>query len=66
MTGSRMNVTEWKQAAIDHFRDGKATDQEWAELAECLLWHSEHEGLEILDPVIDPEAFAAESQPENT
>lgn len=31
-----MSITDWKAAAIDWFKTGKATDEQWDELAEVL------------------------------
>lgn len=45
-----MNIRVWKDSAIDWFRSGHATDEQWEEMAEALLNRSENEGLNnVLD-----------------
>lgn len=40
-----LDFRDWKNAAIDWFSQGKATDEQWEEMAEALLDRSEDEGL---------------------
>jgi hypothetical protein len=52
-----MTIQEYKRAVLDLFRSGRATDEQWQEMAECVLWTSEH-GLEFvtaIDAVCCPE-----------
>ena len=40
-----MDIRDWKKAAIDWFKSGHATDEQWEVMAECLLDRSEGDGL---------------------
>jgi hypothetical protein len=58
-----MDIEQWKQAAIRHFRSGTATDEHWQVVASCLLHASESEGLDGgLDQIIDPDSLGPEDE----
>jgi hypothetical protein len=60
-----MDIEQWKQAAIRHFKSGGATDEHWQVMASCLLHASESEGLDgDLDQIIDPNSLSPPSYPE--
>lgn len=47
-----MNIAEYKAAVIELFRSGRATPEQWEEMASCAAWCSENvyeqgEGYEI-------------------
>ena len=40
-----MDIRDWKESAVEWFKTGYATDEQWEEMAEALLDRSENEGL---------------------
>ena len=40
-----MDIRDWKDSAIDWFKGGNATEEQWEEMAEALLDRSENDGL---------------------
>jgi len=51
-----MTGKEYKDKAIELFKSGKATEEQWQELGEALLYVSEScgEKIEAIDNTIDP------------
>lgn len=44
-----MNTKDWKDAAIQWFRDGYAAPEDWQTMADVLCEQSENDGLGFLD-----------------
>ena len=54
-----MNIDEYMSAVIDLFKSGRATEQQWKSLGECVLAQSESEGGKsdaIDDEVLGPQS----------
>lgn len=51
-----MNISKYKETAIDLFKSGKASDEQWTELGGALLFVSETSGeiIKTIDNTIDP------------
>lgn len=48
-----MNIDEYKAAVIALFKSGNATDEQWEEMASCILCASEgSDGTDAIDDVI--------------
>ena len=61
-----MDIRAWKDAAINWFRSGHATDEQWEEAAQALLDRSENDGLHNgLDTSIFNHACFKGATPEN-
>lgn len=53
-----MNINDYKQAVVELFKSGKATENQWIELGEAILLISELEDsitrVQSIDNTIDP------------
>lgn len=53
--GTAVNIDEYKIAVVMLFQDGLATPEQWAELAECILFCAEnHDMAPLIDAAILP------------
>ncbi len=43
-----MDIGTYKELVIDLFKSGKATEDQWNEMAGAVLWISENDGHEVL------------------
>ena len=53
-----MDIQEYKNKVIEHFKSGKATNEQWAEMADAILHVSETNSCKkvfMIDMAIDPE-----------
>lgn len=54
-----MDVKEYKAKVIDLFRSGRATEEQWQEMASVVLWASEYgTGVDEIDMTILDNASA--------
>jgi len=49
-----MTINEYKDKVIQLFKSGNATEEQWDELAEAILYHSENGCMVEVDKVINP------------